>query len=231
MSLGRTTAVTLLLSALLVGCGGDEVDDPTVVPPSPAGASAESATAAPAEPSPTPAAVAGQLTGNGIDLPDRLIEFGARFDDVQPALVAAFGEPTEDTGVTSPFSTYGTCPGSQLRALEFAGGALYVLFGDVDGPELTMYQWTLTDEGRTGEVPKATALVGDMTTYAFGVGETLASLREGSSGAELEVFPENGAFPASFRLQDQSPGFYGYLTGTDDTDTLTGVQAGTRCGE
>lgn len=226
MSLARATAVTVLLSAALVGCGAEEDDDPTVVrPPSPTAAAA-----APA-PSPSPVALAGRLSGNGIDLPDRLIEFGAAFDDVQPALVAAFGEPTEDSGVTSSFSSYGTCPGEQLRALEFAGGALYVLFGDVDGPELTMYQWTLADKGRTDQVPQASALVGDVTTYDFAVGDTLGALREGSSGAELEVFPEEGAFPASFRLQDQSPGFYGYLTGTDDDDTITGVQGGTRCGE
>jgi hypothetical protein len=222
MSLARGTAVALLLSALLVGCGGQGADDtPLVSVPSPTAASTE----------PTPVAVAARLTGNGIDLPDRLIEFGARFDEVQPALVAAFGEPTEDSGVTSSFSSYGTCPGEQLRALEFAGGALYVLFGDVDGPELTMYQWTVTEKGSTDEVPKATALVGDVTTYDFGVGDTLASLREGSSGAELELFPEHWSFPASFRLQDQSLGFYGYLTGTDDADTITGVKAGTRCGE
>jgi hypothetical protein len=224
MSLARGNVVTLLLSALLVGCGGEPVDDPTVVPPPPP-------TAAASAPSPTPVEVAAQLTGNGIDLPDRLLEFGASFDEARPALVAAFGEPSKDSGVTSSFSSYGTCPGETLRSLEFAGGALYVLFGDVDGPELTMYQWTATERGRTDEVPKATALVGDVTTYEFGVGDTLASLREGSSGAELEVFPENGAFPASFRLQDQSPGFYGYLTGIADTDTITGVVAGTRCGE
>lgn len=226
MSLVRGSVVTLLLSALLAGCGGEPEDDPTVVPP-------PSPSAVAVEPSPAPAPVAsgGQLTGNGIDLPDRLIEFGAPFDDVQPALVAAVGEPTQDSGVTSSFSAYGTCPGDQLRALEFAGGALYVLFGDVDGPELTMYQWTLADQGRTDEVPKATALVGDVTTYDFGVGDALGSLREGSSGAELEVFAENLPFPAAFRLRDQSPGFYGYLTGIEDSDTITGVQAGTACGE
>jgi hypothetical protein len=227
MSLVRGSAATLLLSALLVGCGGEPADDPTVVPlpPSPRAAVAEPS------PSPTPVALDGRLSGNGIDLPDRLIEFGAAFDDVQPALVAAFGEPSADTGITSSFSAYGTCPGEQLRALEFADGALYVLFGDVDGPELTMYQWTLADEGRTDEVPKAMALVGDVTTYEFGVGDTLGSLGEGSSGAELEVFDDDEPLPAAFRLQDQSPGFYGYLTGTQDDDTLTGVQAGTACGE
>jgi hypothetical protein len=151
---------------------------------------------------------------------------------VQPALVAALGDPTKDTGVGSSFSEYGTCPGSELRVLEFGDGALRVLFGDVIGPGITMYQWSLSDEGRASDVPQASALVGDVTTYEFGVGDTIAELRAGvQGGAELEVNPGDEMLEPSFTLMDQSAGFFGFLTSTGETGTVTAVQAGEGCGE
>ncbi|MCW2679846.1 MAG: hypothetical protein JWM62_1247, partial [Frankiales bacterium] len=181
-------------------------------------------------PSPTPTTAAVRLTGDGIDLPEKVATFGEAFEQVQPALVAALGEPSKDTGVVSSFSEYGTCPGSTLRVLEFGGGALRVLFGDAIGPGITMYQWSLAKQ--SADVPQASALVGDVTTYEFGVGDTLAELRAGvQGGAELTVNPGDEMFGPSFRLSDQSSGFFGYLSGTGETDTVTEVQAGEGCGE
>jgi hypothetical protein len=62
-----------------------------------------------------------------------------------------------------------------------------VLFGDVIGPGMTTYQWTLAEQGRPGEVPQASALVGDVTTFEFGVGDTVDALRDGTPGSELEA--------------------------------------------
>lgn len=194
---------------------------PSAVPPS--------ATAAP---SATPLAQAEVvLTGNGIDTPQALLEFGTPLAEAEPVLAAALGDPTRDTGETSSFSDYGTCPGTVLRAFEYGDGALVVLFGDVEGPGLVFYQWALRDQGSPDRVPAASALVGDVTTYEFGVGETVAALREGSSGAELQVNEGDEVFGPSFSLADQSPGFFGYLTGTGEQDTVTEVQGGEGCGE
>jgi hypothetical protein len=235
-------AVALAAAALLTACSDEPAAvrrAPTAVADTPTSPTAGATTAAPRpspDPSPSPArtpvSAAVRLTGDGIDTPQRVLTFGDTFAQAQPALVAALGQPSRDTGVGSSFSEYGTCPGSRLRVLEFGGGALRVLFGDVDGPGLTLYQWALSTGGRADEVPRASALIGDVTTYEFGVGDTVAELRAGvQGGAALVVNPGDELFGPSFRLTDQSSGFFGLLTGTSDRDTVTEVQGGEGCGE
>ena len=217
--------VPVLLLSLTAAACSDE-------PRSAAGSSAGVPSGAPSPTaSPSPAAVGARLTGDGIDTAQRLVAFGDAFDTAEPALRAALGEPTLDTGEQESFGRYGTCPGTKLRALEYGGGALHVLFGDVIGPGTTMYQWTLSDRGRPADVPQASALVGDVTTFEFGVGDTLAQLRAGTEGSELEVRPGDEVLPPSFSLTDQSGGFLGFLTATSQAATVTGVQAGEACGE
>jgi hypothetical protein len=143
----------------------------------------------------------------------------------------ALGKPTRDTGVISSFSEYGTCPGTKLRALEYGGGALVVLFGNVKGAALTMYQWALQPKGNTAHVPKASALVGDVTTYEFGIGTTVGQLKAHVATGTLKVTPGNGSQAATFSLHDQSSGFSGQLSGTSDGDATTYVLAGKPCGE
>jgi len=172
-----------------------------------------------------------RLTGDGIALPGRVLAFGTTYEQARPALDAALGAPTTDTGVTESFGPYGTCPGTRLRGLEYGGGALRLLFGDVDGAALTLYHWGLTGEGSPARVPQASALVGDRATFAFGVGTSVEQLRAGARTASLDVAPGDEVFPANFRLDDQSAGFFGYLTGTDPGDTATFVQGGDGCGE
>jgi hypothetical protein len=150
-----------------------------------------------------------------------------------PSAAEATGapSPTKDTGVQSNAGNYGFCPGSMLRALEYGGGALYVLFGDAIGPGMTLYQWTLTGRGRPDDVPQASALVGDVATFEFGVGDTVAELRAGVEGSELEVREGDEMLPPSFTLADQSSGFSGVLTGTQPSAMISTVQAGEGCGE
>lgn len=196
----------------------------------PTGTSTAAGTARPpASADPTSSQI--RLTGDGIALPSRVLAFGTPYEQARSALDAGLGAPTTDTGVIDSFGPYGTCPGTQLRALEYGGGALVVLFGDVGGPGLTMYQWALTGQGRPSQVPPASAHVGDEATYEFGVGTTLAELRSGAAPAQLEVNPGDEILPASFRLQDQSSGLFGYLTGSEPQDTATFVQGGRACGE
>ena len=214
--------VPLLLLSLAGAACSDEPRPQAAPPPSVVASQA---------PSPSPDGTTARLTGDGVDTGEQVVSFGDAFEVVEPALRAALGEPTLDSGEQEPFGRYGTCPGSRLRALEYGGGALYVLFGDVIGPGMTMYQWSLTEQGRPDDVPRASALVGNVTTYDFGVGDTLAALRAGTSGSALEVREGDEMLPASFTLGDQSSGFFGFLTGTQDTATVTGVQAGEACGE
>lgn len=172
-----------------------------------------------------------RLTGDGISLLSGVLVFGTPIATARPALEAELGRATLDTGVGSSNASYGACPGTMLQALEFGGGGLVVLFGDVGGPGLRMYGWALQDKGSPSRVPQASALVGDTSTMTFGLGTTVAALQQGAASGTLDVRPPDEPFPASFRLRDQSAGMFGYLTGTTPTDTVTFVSAGEACGE
>jgi hypothetical protein len=160
-----------------------------------------------------------------------VLVFGTPFEKARAALQQALGPPTRDTGVGSSFSAYGTCPGTKLRALEYGGGALVVFFGNVKGAALTMYQWALQPKGNAAKVPQASALVGDVTTYEFGIGTTLGRLKAGVATGTLKVTPGNGSQAPTFALHDQSSGFSGQLSGTSNSDETTYVLAGQPCGD
>jgi hypothetical protein len=147
------------------------------------------------------------------------------------ALQQALGKPSRDTGAISSFGEYGTCPGTKLRVLEYGGGALLVFFGNVTSPGMTMYQWALQPKGHPAQVPKASAFVGDVTTYEFGIGTTVGQLKAHVATGTLQVKPGNGSQSATFTLHDQSSGFSGQLSGTSNTDATTYVLAGRPCGD
>lgn len=240
----RTTAAlaALLLGPLvLTGCADDPERVPTAASrtssPSPTGSASGTPTPDAAALS-APAADAGagrtgqqvRLTGDGVALPGLLLEFGAPVEKAEPALRDALGTPTLDTGVVASASPYGACPGTSLRALEYGDGALVLLFGDVGGTGLTMYGWTLQAQGSPEAVPRASALVGDVTTLEFGVGTALVELQSGAPG-QVQTAEGDELLPPSFRFADQSSGFYGQLTGTGPDDTVTLVLGGEGCGE
>ena len=171
------------------------------------------------------------LTGDGAQVDDRALPFGTPYDEAVGSLTAALGPPSLDTGETSPFSAYGTCPGTVLRALEYGAGAVVLLFGDVDGPEQRFYSWNLRDQGAPDQAPRVRALVGDVTTYEFGIGTTVAQLRAGTAQGTLEVFEGDEIFGPGMRLADRSGGLYGSLTDTSEAGRVTFVTGGSGCGE
>jgi len=224
----RTAAVltALLLSqAALAGCGSDE--GPRELQPA---ARSTTLTPSPSASAP-PAAGDVRLTGDGVDLPGVLLEFGAPFEAARTALREVLGPPSADSGPGPSAGAYGVCPGSTVRALEYGDGALVLLFGDAADPELRMFSWSLTDRGTASAVPAARALVGDVTTYDLAVGHPLTDLRTGTTGVELDVQPGDELLSASFRLRDQSSGLYGTLTSAEPDGTVTGLVAGSACGE
>ncbi|MDT7571400.1 MAG: hypothetical protein QOE05_1574 [Actinomycetota bacterium] len=161
-----------------------------------------------------------------------MLLFGTTFDKASPALQRALGKPTRDTGVVSSFSDYGTCPGTKLRALEFQGGALVVLFGNVKGSALTMYEWALQPKGSTAKAPKASAFIGDVTTYEFGIGTTVRQLRDGVGNERLTTHAAvESESAATFKVNDQSSGISGQLSGISNDDATTYILAGQACGE
>lgn len=237
----RRMGLALLLVVTLAACSGSS-PTPTPSPsasPSPSPSLSPSPSPTPSasprpSPSPDPRPTAGahpRLTGDGIDLPSGVLVFGAPFATAGPALQRWLGRPTRDTGPIQSAGSYGTCPGTRLRALEYAGGALVILFGDVKGPGLTMYQWALQPAGDARKVPQASAFIGDVTTYDFGIGTTLGRLRAAVPREMLIVTPAQGSRAPTFRLRDQSSGFLGQLSGTTDSDATTYVEAGRPCGD
>jgi hypothetical protein len=232
--------IGVLVLAALTGCSGSSAPAPSPSPePSPSASPSPSPSPLPPSPSPSPSpppspthvASAPRLTGDGIDLATGVVLFGTTVEKAAPALQKALGKPTKDTGIVSSFSDYGTCPGTKLRALEYGGGALVVLFGNVKGSALTMYQWALQPKGTTASVPKASAFIGDVTTYEFGIGTTLGKLRAGVGQDRLTVTAGGDSQAPSFTVKDQSSGIFGQLSGTTNADDTIYIQAGQRCGE
>lgn len=241
----------LLLALPLAACSGDASDLADPVPSVSAGPStaAPTATASP-RPTPTPTTVAPatvapatvapaarpsavpavRLIGDGVDLPSQVVVFGTPYDAARQAFDTALGAPTTDTGRIDPFSVYGACPGDDLRVLEYSGGSLRLFFGTVDGPATTFYGWALSRDGRPDQVPQASALIGDQATFTFGIGTTVATLQEGL-GQTLTVNEGDEMFGPSFRVADQSGGFFGFLESTAPAGQVDGVQAGDACGE
>ena len=226
-SLRAALALTALLA--LTGCGDDGPPASTAAP------TASTGPVASPDPEVSESAerlTGARLTGDGVDLGDvGLLLFGADVAEAEPQLVTALGPPTADSGEIESFSAYGTCPGTRLRALEYGDGALVLLFGDVIGPGLTLYQWSLTADGDPLEVPPASALVGDTATLELRVGTPLGELREGAATDTLTVLEGDERLAPSFELADQSSGLRGMLAGTSDADAVTSVQAGEACGE
>jgi hypothetical protein len=175
-----------------------------------------------------------RLTGEGIDLPFGYALFGQSFAEVEPGLRRVLGRPTKDTGVRSSSSDYGTCPGTKLRALEYGGGALRVLFGDTKagGGPLTMYQWALTPDGKPATVPPATAFVSDRGRLQIAIDTTLAEITKGTPARMLELTKGDETFAPSFSISDgTSFGVYGSLTDTTPSGKATFIQGGMSCGE
>lgn len=230
-----TTSASASASPTAVATGTSPATPPASAAPPATTSAAPPPASASARPSRTPGgsadpAQAARLTGDGLDLPQGVVPFGTSVAAAVPALTRAFGRPTLDTGTGSSFGRYGTCPGTQLRVLEWGGGALQVLFGDVPGPGLAMYAWRLTSSGSPAGLPKARALVGDVTTVDIGLGTTVTALRD-AAGAAVEITAGDEVFGPSFRLQDQSAGLFGTLTSAAAQGTVTSVQAGQPCGE
>ncbi len=217
--------VPLLLAAS--ACSGQ--DDPVAVATPSTAASSSAAAAAPSASPPAAAAAPVLLFGDGIDTGDMVLTFSdTSYDTARPALDAAFGKPTTDSGEVANTGAYGVCPEKRQHVLEYGAGAVQVRFGDVPGPGVSLLAWRLS-RGSTDTAAKVRLLVGDQATYEFGPGSTLGDLRAGA-GEALEVSDEE-PIGASFKIQDQSSGLYGTLTGTTDADTVEYVQGGGSCGE
>jgi hypothetical protein len=153
------------------------------------------------------------LRGDGLGV----VELGADPDVAVAAVTDALGEPTADTGWESSFSEYGTCPGEEVRGVEW--NHLILLFTDGstaygNGPHL--FTWRVTG------APPALG-----TATGFGYRATAADAEDLYPG-DVEVVPPDEPFPGLLRIDAEGGTITAYL---DDADVVTNIEAGAACGE
>lgn len=168
----------------------------------------------------------GRLTGDGLALPNGVVAFGDALATARPTVDRFLGRPTRDTGVIAAAGDYGTCPGEDLRVLEYDGGALQLFFGTRPGATaMTLFSWRLTRAST--RVPPASALVGDVTTFELRPGTTVAELQRGAGDAV--VVSDDELVGPSFRVEDQSAGLFGTLSEAGPQGVVRTVQGGVGC--
>ena len=197
-------ALVVLVALALLSCSDDD--------PGPSTTTESTTTTDPtAATEPAPSALA--LRGDGLGV----IAFGAAPEAAVAAVTAELGEPSLDTGWEPSFSSYGTCPGEQIRGVEWGGLVLLFTDGETDhGSGEHLFTW------RVSAAPPPVA-----TATGLGYGATAADAEELYPG-HVEQFPAEDPFPAFLEIDAEGGRITAYL---DDQDTITNLEAGAACGE
>ena len=159
------------------------------------------------------------LTGDGVGTQ----AFGASADAVVSALVAELGTPVDDRVETAVSSSYGVCPGNQLRVVEWGGFA--VLFSDgatpyAPGGTFTFFDWQLRNLGAA--TPPLS------TREGIALGDPIGELRSAYPGAALV---DDEIVGPSFNVGPATDSLRGSLTSINDDGTVVALAAGSACGE
>jgi hypothetical protein len=241
---GTSLVALLVVVGGAAGCG-DSGEDAAATTTTGAAPSTSSTTASNATTA-SSTAPAGKVTliDVGVDLPTGVVEFGDPMDAAVSKLTAALGKPAEDTGLGEPRRPYGRCPGTKVRALRYHGGALELLFGDsgTKAKGMVFHSWVLTSEGQPRSTPRASVLIGDVTTFDFGVGTTVKQFERGlgdPGGYSFETF--DSADGPTFVVANEEAGndpppgspeaIRGTLSSEEDAGTATLVEGGAGCSE
>lgn len=204
-------AIALLVLAACSGDGGAPTADGSATTTT--GASDVATTTAAAPPSSdAPAKAEIVLRGDGLGV----VALGAPPEAAVDAVTAALGDPTADTGWQSSFSAYGTCPGEQIRGVEWDN--LVLLFTDGDtayGTGEHLFTWRITG------APPALG-----TAKGLGYKATVADAEELYPG-DVEVTEPDDPFPGFAQIRVDG----GIITAYLDGQVITNLEAGTGCGE
>lgn len=152
------------------------------------------------------------LRGDGLGV----VALGASADAAIAAVSADLGAPTLDTGWESSFSSYGTCPGEQIRGVEWDG--LVLLFTDgttAYGRGEHLFSWRITG---------APPALGTETGLGFGASPSDA---EELYPGGVEVVPAEVPFPGFLDIDAEGGPIIAFLDG----ETITNLEAGAPCGE
>ncbi len=150
------------------------------------------------------------------------LAFGASPESAIEFLTAALGQPMADSGWTDSFSVYGTCPGSQVRGVEWPG--FLALFGDAEDDyssdgERHFMSWTL---GWFGPDP-----FGIQTSEGIGIGAARDAIAEAYLSAVFQ--PAEEPFPARVVIGTDRGDIHG--TFDERAVQIVSLSAGTACGE
>ncbi len=206
-----SAAVAVVAGLVLVACGSDDEASPSTSTQEGSVTTLEATTTlAPTSTADAPAGIV--LRGDGLGI----VALGASAEAAVAAVSAALGAPTADLGWQPAFSGYGTCPGTQIRAVEW--DHLVLLFTDGDtayGSGEHLFTWRLT-----GAPPAIT------TARGLGYRATVADAERMYPGAVEVTEPED---PFSGFVQITLEG--GVITGYLEDDVITNLEAGAQCGE
>jgi hypothetical protein len=149
--------------------------------------------------------------------------FGADPDEVIDYVTQILGPSTADSGWADPLSSFGVCPGTEVRGVTW--GDLTLLFGDES--------WAATGRRHFFNYVYGPPLVpgnidpaGPRTDSGVKIGDTVAQLR--AAYPSVQVFPGEEIFGPSFIVEEH---FTGFLTGVGNTDTVISFIGGQGCGE
>jgi hypothetical protein len=150
-------------------------------------------------------------------------EFGASDDDVVAALVAELGAPVDDRTEPALSSSYGVCPGGQVRVVEWGG--FVVLFSDgatpyAPGGSMTFFDWQLRNLGAATPPLE--------TTAGIALGDSVTALR--AAYPDVTIGDDEILGP-SFRVGTAADALRGGLSSTGDDGAVVALAAGSACGE
>ena len=198
---------------LLVACSDDEPEAEREAPSTTTTAPAETTSTESTTTTAEPASSALALRGDGLGV----VDFGAPPDAAVAAVVAELGDPARDTGWEPSFSSYGTCPGEQIRGVEWGGLVLLFTDGDTaEGSGEHFFTWRVN--GSPPPIATATGL---------GFGATATDAEE-LYGGKVERVPAEEPFPSFLEIEAEGGPITAYL---DEADAITNLEAGTVCGE
>jgi len=195
--------------------------EPVVTVPTPTATTTPATSSVPESAPPTTESVAAQalvLSGDGVGL----AKLGTDPESVVQYVSSILGGSTADSGWVDP-DTFGFCPGNTMRRVDW--GVLSLMFSD--GSELAVGRnhfvgWEYGRLGQVGDEPVGLRTAGGVT-----LGSPVVDVLGEFPDASLIAGDPDLDQPDQVYVDDS---FVAYVSGLTDTDTVTVLFGGARCG-
>jgi hypothetical protein len=201
---------------------------PTTLPPTTLPPTTLPPTTVPDTSIPEPAIGELVLETDGVGSLGALVDFGTNDEVAVAEVTAALGPNTEDSGWIPSFSGYGTCPGDEVRGVEW--GSFVMLFTNADtafatGGARHFFSYYYTEPAQPDFA----------TPEMIEIGSTVAQLKAAYEGpdfvfTEFEFDPSLGHWTYDHDFDAQTL-LWGITTGFTDGDLVMSINGGIGCGE